>query len=72
MANKVGNFFQEATNELKKVTWPPMRPWFSAKTELWGSTYVVIVLTVIMAAFIGAVDFVLTLIGSIGARIFGV
>ena len=72
MTNKVGNFFQEAANELKKVTWPPMRPWFSPKTELWGAAYLVIILTVVMAIFIGLVDFTLTLIGSIGARFFGV
>ncbi len=53
MANKVTKFFREAKQELAKVTWP-------SKDELLGSTMVVIVMTFILAAYIGAVDFVLS------------
>ena len=47
------NFFKETKQELNKVTWP-------SREELWQSTVVVIITTAILAAFIGAVDFVLS------------
>lgn len=55
MFGKVGNFFEETKQELNKVTWP-------TKSELWQSTIVVIATTFIMAVFIGAVDFVLSMV----------
>lgn len=53
MANKIISFFSETKQELKKVTWP-------TRHELMGSTGVVIVTTLILAAFIGFVDFILS------------
>lgn len=53
MIGKIGNFFQETKQELNKVTWP-------SRNELWQATLVVIVTTLIMAAFIGTVDFFLS------------
>ena len=55
MANNVGNFFKEAKQELDKVTWP-------TRDELFGSTGVVIFTIFILAAFVGLVDFVLSII----------
>ncbi len=55
MIGKIGNFFQETKQELNKVTWP-------SRNELWQATLVVIVTTLIMAAFIGVVDFFLSAI----------
>ncbi|MBI4549565.1 MAG: preprotein translocase subunit SecE [Candidatus Omnitrophica bacterium] len=55
MANKVGGFLKEAKQELDKVTWP-------TRDELIGSTVLVIVTTLILAAFIGAVDFILSIV----------
>jgi preprotein translocase subunit SecE len=49
---KIQQYLREVVQELKKVTWPN-------KEELKGSTWVVIVFTIAMAAFIGLVDFVL-------------
>jgi preprotein translocase subunit SecE len=47
---KAGQFFREAKMELKKVKWP-------TRKELLASTAVVIVLTLIVALFLGLVDF---------------
>ncbi len=55
MANKVTNFFKEAKQELDKVVWP-------TREELMGSAVVVIVTTLIMAAFVGVVDFILSIV----------
>ncbi len=56
MANpvrKLASFFVDARQELKKVSWPTL-------DELRDSTIVVIVSIVLLAAFIGAVDFLLS------------
>jgi preprotein translocase subunit SecE len=47
---KASQFFREAKMELKKVKWP-------TRKELLASTAVVIVLTLIVALFLGLVDF---------------
>jgi len=52
MIAKIKNFFTETTTEMKKVSW-------STKEELFGATAVVLASTVILAIFIGIVDFVL-------------
>jgi len=46
---KFTNFIRETKQELAKVSW-------STRQELAGATVVVIVLTGIMAVFIGAID----------------
>ena len=53
MANKNFGFFSETKQELKKVVWP-------TRNELMGSTLAVIVTTLILAAFIGTVDLILS------------
>ena len=55
MANKVASFFKETKQELDKVVWP-------SREELMGSTVVVIVTTLILAAFVGIVDFFLSIV----------
>ena len=54
MLGSFGNFFEETKQELNKVTWP-------SRNELWQATIVVIVTTFILASFIGAIDFVLSM-----------
>ena len=49
---KIILFFQESFAELKKVTWP-------SRDEVISSTKVVIVSTVVIAAVLGLVDFIL-------------
>ena len=53
MANKVKQYINEVTLELKKVSW-------SSRDELIGSTSAVIILVVILAIFIGGCDIVLS------------
>ncbi|NLX74876.1 MAG: preprotein translocase subunit SecE [Synergistaceae bacterium] len=50
---KVLDYFREAKAELKRVTWP-------TKQQLWYSTIVVIVVSLIAAAYLGLVDVLLT------------
>lgn len=51
---KIKKFLKEVVAELRKVTWP-------TKDELIGSTIVTIIVSLIVAIFIGIVDRILTL-----------
>lgn len=55
---KIKNFILEVKTELTKVSW-------STRQELMGSTFVVIIITSIMAVFIGTVDLFLSKILSL-------
>ena len=50
MISKIIQFFKDVRLELTKVAWPNRR-------ELTGSTIIVVIMSIIMAAFIGVVDF---------------
>lgn len=45
----VGNFFRECVGELKKVVWP-------GRTEVLSSVKVVVISTLVVALFLGALD----------------
>lgn len=49
LREKIVNYWDETVMELKKVTWP-------SKDEIKGSTIVVIITSIILAAFTGLVD----------------
>jgi preprotein translocase subunit SecE len=49
MFEKIKNFLKEVKLELTKVTW-------TSKEELMGSTVIVILLSLVLAIFIGGVD----------------
>lgn len=51
--NKLIGFIKEAREELKRVNWP-------TRQELVESTKVVIVASILLAVFIGVLDFILT------------
>ncbi len=53
MANKFTSFFGESKQELARVSWP-------GRDELVQSTVLVIVVTLIMAVFIGGIDMLLS------------
>lgn len=55
MFGKFGEFIQETKQELNKVTWP-------SRDELWQSTVLVIITTFLLAAFIGGIDSVLSIV----------
>ncbi|MFH1372386.1 MAG: preprotein translocase subunit SecE [bacterium] len=50
---KIKKFLKEVNAELRKVTWP-------TKDELVGSTIVTVVVSLVVAIFIGIVDRILT------------
>jgi preprotein translocase subunit SecE len=52
MLEKIKKYLKETAGELRKMTWP-------TKQELIGSTVVVIVVSLVVAVFIGIVDRVL-------------
>jgi preprotein translocase subunit SecE len=54
MLDKIKKYLKETAAELRKMTFP-------TKDELVGSTVVVIVVSLIVAVFIGIVDRILTL-----------
>ena len=53
MLKKITTFILETKQELKKTSWP-------TKDELVGSTIIVIVAVIILAVFIGIIDFALS------------
>jgi len=53
IVKKIIAFVKEAREELKKVNWP-------SRKELIESTKIVIVASILLAVFIGVLDFVLT------------
>ncbi len=59
MFNRIKNFFKEVKIELRKVVFP-------TRQEVIGSTKVLIVMVLIIAIFLGAIDLLLTkLVGMI-------
>ena len=61
MFGKIGSFFSESRQELAKVNWP-------SREELMGSTVLVVVVTLIMAGFVFAVDMVLSVLMRLAIR----
>ena len=55
MANKFFGFFSESKQELSRVSWP-------SRDELVQSTFLVVVVSLILAAFIGAIDALFSLV----------
>ena len=53
MFEKLRNFLREVRVELEKVTWP-------GRKEVQAATLVIIALVLLLAAFIGGVDFVVS------------
>ncbi|MDA2921893.1 preprotein translocase subunit SecE [Patescibacteria group bacterium AH-259-L07] len=53
MINKLTNYFKESVKELKKVNWP-------TKQQAIRHTILVIAISLVVAAFLGIVDFILT------------
>ncbi|MDR3211850.1 MAG: preprotein translocase subunit SecE [Planctomycetota bacterium] len=50
------DYLIDMDDELRKVVWPSVMPLFDAKTEAWGSTYVVIICAIIFTIFVWLVD----------------
>jgi preprotein translocase SecE subunit len=52
-------FLIQTDSELRKVTWPKISPWFKMETQVWGATYVVLVVVVVLALYVFGVDTIL-------------
>lgn len=63
---KSSDYLIDMDDELRKVVWPSVMPLFDPKTEAWGSTYVVIVCSIIFTIFIWLVDLILQYVITIG------
>jgi preprotein translocase subunit SecE len=61
MFNKAIQFLKEIRVELGKVTWPN-------KNELIGSTIVVVVVSLLLSAYTGVVDFILSRLAGLVLR----
>lgn len=61
MINKLKEFFREVKVEMKKVVYP-------SKDELIGSTWVVIITSIVISVFLGMVDLGLSKLVKIALR----
>ena len=52
-------FLIRTDTELGKVTWPKVSPWFKAETQVWGATYVVLIVIGVLTAFVFGVDVIM-------------
>ena len=64
MFSKIKKFLNDVYQELQKVAWP-------SREELLGSTAVVIIMSLLVAIFIGAVDKILNAIVNVLIKIAG-
>jgi preprotein translocase SecE subunit len=52
-------FLVKTDQELAKVTWPKVSPWFRPDTQVWGATYVVLIVIAMLTLYVLAADTVL-------------
>jgi preprotein translocase subunit SecE len=52
-------FLIKTDGELAKVTWPRATPWFRADTQVWGATYVVLLVIAALTLYVFGIDMVL-------------
>jgi len=52
-------FLIKTDGELAKVTWPKATPWLRADTQVWGATYVVLLVIAILTLYVFGIDMVL-------------
>jgi preprotein translocase SecE subunit len=52
-------FLIKTDGELAKVTWPKATPWLRADTQVWGATYVVLLVIAILTVYVFGIDMVL-------------
>ncbi|MEI6231439.1 MAG: hypothetical protein WCT04_00195 [Planctomycetota bacterium] len=49
-------FLVKTDMELAKVTWPKVSPWFRPDTQVWGATYVVLIVITMLTLYVLTVD----------------
>lgn len=58
-AQRSAEFLVKTDGELAKVTWPKITPWFKSDTQVWGATYVVLIVVAFLTVYVFGVDFIL-------------
>jgi preprotein translocase subunit SecE len=56
---QTAEFLIKTDTELGKVTWPKISPWFKADTQVWGATYVVLIVIGVLTLYVFSVDVIL-------------
>lgn len=56
------DFLIKTDQELHKVYWPKVKPWFDANTEAWNATYVVMATVGFLGAYIFGADWIFWLL----------
>ena len=59
LKRSTAEFLIKTDGELAKVQWPKMTPWFKVESPVWGATYVVLIVVVLMTAYVFGVDLIL-------------
>jgi preprotein translocase subunit SecE len=59
LKRSTADFLIKTDLELSKVTWPKISPWFKPETQVWGATYVVLIVIAALTLYIAGVDLVL-------------
>jgi preprotein translocase SecE subunit len=57
-------FLIKTDAEMGKVTWPKISPWFKPETQVWGATYVVLIVVAFLTLYVFGVDMVLQAIAN--------
>lgn len=52
-------FLVQTDGELRKVSWPKITPWFKPDTQVWGATYVVLIVVFVISLYVFGVDRIL-------------
>jgi preprotein translocase subunit SecE len=52
-------FLVKTDGELAKVNWPKISPWFKSETQVWGATYVVLIVVFVLTVYVFGVDYLL-------------
>ncbi|HYG73500.1 MAG TPA: preprotein translocase subunit SecE, partial [Planctomycetota bacterium] len=59
LKRSTAEFLIKTDVELSKVTWPKISPWFKMDTQVWGATYVVLIVVAALTLYVFGVDLIL-------------
>jgi len=65
IARRSADFLIKTDGELAKVTWPRATPWFRPETQVWGATYVVLLVISGLTLYVFGIDMVLQWIANL-------
>ena len=59
LKHNTAEFLIKTDSELGKVNWPKITPWFKPNTQVWGATYVVLIVIAALTIYVFGIDFIL-------------